>query len=115
MLQLILHLIGDYITQSNWMAVNKTTRWTPAITHALIYALPFFILTNVYGVCIIGITHLFIDRFRLIKYVLQLKEFNFKNEFGYPKTMPPYLSVWLTFISDNTIHLLINYIVIATI
>ena len=74
MIQLILHLIGDYITQSDWMAQNKTKESLPAFCHALVYALPFLLLTRsplAWGV-IFG-THFLIDRFRLARYVVWAK------------------------------------------
>ena len=46
MIQLLLHLIGDYITQPHWIAINKTKSWYPAIIHGIIYTLPFLILTR---------------------------------------------------------------------
>lgn len=41
MLQLIAHLCGDYLAQSQWMAENKTKRSWPAFVHALLYSLCF--------------------------------------------------------------------------
>ncbi|HLJ25346.1 MAG TPA: DUF3307 domain-containing protein [Candidatus Angelobacter sp.] len=41
MLQILCHLWGDYILQSQWMAENKTKRHWPAFVHALIYSLCF--------------------------------------------------------------------------
>jgi len=41
MLQLLAHLCGDYILQSDWMAQNKTKRSWPAFVHALLYSLCF--------------------------------------------------------------------------
>lgn len=76
--QLILHLIGDYLTQSDWMAQNKTKDDRAAITHALLYSLPFLLLTGVsqHGTAAwvtIFITHFFIDRYRLARYVVWAK------------------------------------------
>lgn len=39
--QLLAHLFGDYILQSDWMAQNKTKRSWPALVHALLYSLCF--------------------------------------------------------------------------
>jgi hypothetical protein len=41
--QLLLHLVGDYIFQSHWMATEKTRHSYPALYHAIIYSLPFFV------------------------------------------------------------------------
>jgi hypothetical protein len=39
--QLLAHLFGDYIFQSDYMAQNKTKRSWPAFVHALLYSLCF--------------------------------------------------------------------------
>jgi hypothetical protein len=78
--QLLLHMIGDYLTQSDWMAQNKTKRWWPAMVHAIIYSLPFLLLTGIRprftfpaAWFVIFGTHLLIDRFRLARYVVWAK------------------------------------------
>ena len=44
--QLIAHAVGDYILQSDWMALEKTKRSLAAAVHALTYTLPFLFLTS---------------------------------------------------------------------
>lgn len=74
MLQLILHLFGDYILQSNWMAVNKRKRTLPCAIHCLTYTLPFLILTqSSLSLATIFVTHFLIDRYGLARYVVWLK------------------------------------------
>lgn len=34
---LIAHFVGDFLCQSNWMAVNKSKRWDALALHALAY------------------------------------------------------------------------------
>ena len=121
MLQLILHLIGDYLLQSDWMALNKTKCSKAAAAHALVYSLPFLILDpSLAAFSVICITHFFIDRFRLARYVvyarnivLQPKKYRYPwkdcEETGYHKDVPQWLSLWLLVACDNTIHLLINW------
>jgi len=74
--QLILHLIGDYITQSHWMAQRKIKESLPAFCHALVYSIPFLLLSpsSLAWIMIFG-THFLIDRFRLARYVLWAKNF----------------------------------------
>lgn len=38
---LILHFLGDFLLQSDWMALNKSKHWDPLIIHAAIYSLCF--------------------------------------------------------------------------
>ena len=76
--QLILHLVGDYLTQSDWMAQNKTKRHFPALAHAVVYSLPFLLLTGLSdrGLAVWAVilwSHFFIDRYRLARYVVWAK------------------------------------------
>lgn len=116
-LEIILaHLAGDYLLQTNWMAVEKTKRWLPAILHGLTYTLPYVLLTqSLLALLVIGGTHVVIDRYRLARHVVWLKnQFaprNFRTPHtatGYGDDMPPWMAVWLMIVADNTIHLLIN-------
>lgn len=122
--QLILHAVGDYILQSDWMAQNKTkSRW-PALCHALMYSLPFLLICSPLAWSAIMVTHYFIDRYRLARYVVWAKNFMSPrscwsrnqwdncSETGYPSDLPPWLAIWLMIIADNTMHLICNYAVI---
>lgn len=130
--QLILHLIGDYVLQSQWMAENKMKSSFAAGMHALTYSLPFLLLKPSWAAfAVILVTHFLIDRFSLAKYVVWLKNFllsphrpcdrdyierwrwsNCKST-GYPSDLPPWLAVWLLIAADNTIHLTINYLALT--
>lgn len=115
--QLILHLVGDYVTQSHWMATNKTKAWVPALIHATIYSLPFLLIGSFWAVLIIWLTHLLIDRFRLARFVVFAKNLIGNSgakwsdcaATGFPSDVPAWLAVWLLIIVDNTMHLAINY------
>jgi hypothetical protein len=74
MTQLLCHLWGDYILQSDWMAQNKTKEWWPAAVHALLYSLTFLLLRPSATACLVIFgTHVVIDRFRLARYVVWAK------------------------------------------
>lgn len=77
MLQLILHLLGDYVTQSDEMANRKTTSSKWALAHAITYSLPFALISSLNAWLVIFITHFFIDRFRLARYVCWAKNIVF--------------------------------------
>ncbi|MEO0797183.1 MAG: DUF3307 domain-containing protein [Verrucomicrobiota bacterium] len=118
MIQLILHLIGDYVTQTDWMAKNKTKNSFAAAVHATVYALPFLILSpSLAAFSVILISHFFIDRFRLARFVCFAKNWITSSSLtwadcqgtGYHKDDPAWLSVWLLIVADNTVHLTINY------
>jgi len=124
-IQLILHLFGDYVTQSDWMAQNKTKSTWAAFCHATMYSAPFFFIGSWKALLVIWSTHLLIDRFRLARYVVFAKNFLIFDDFhakgwprpkwsdcsatGYPSASPPWLAVWLLIAADNTMHLAINY------
>jgi hypothetical protein len=103
------------------MALNKTKCSKAAAAHALVYSLPFLILEpSLAAFLVICITHFFIDRFRLARYVVYARNIvlqpkKYRNawddcrETGYHKDVPQWLSIWLLVACDNTIHLLINW------
>jgi len=114
--QLTLHLVGDYILQSDWMAQEKTKRNFPALAHAAVYSLPFLLLRpSLTAMAVIFITHGLIDRYRLARYLVWAKNWLGPNRpwsecsgTGYPSERPVWLAVWLLIIADNILHILIN-------
>ena len=106
----LFHLIGDYLFQNNWMAQNKTKHNLPAIIHAGTYSTLFLLLVGLsFWWVVIFATHFFIDRYRLAVYWIKLVNNSWEKEnFGYGKDVPIWMSVWLMIIIDNTIHLTIN-------
>lgn len=119
---ILAHLVGDYLFQSHWMATEKTTKWWPAIAHGLGYTLAYALLVtlNPWALLIIGGTHVIIDRYRLAKHLGWLKNQigpkrtrpSFSETMangGYSKETPVWLANFLLFVTDNTVHLLINF------
>jgi hypothetical protein len=121
--QLVAHAVGDYLLQSDWEAGEKTKAHLPAAVHAITYALPFLALTrSPWRLAAIAGTHFVIDRWRLARYVCWLKNFigpiGFNKPWsecsgtGYPSDKPAWLAVWLLIIADNTLHALINGLIL---
>ena len=121
--QLILHLIGDYCTQSDWHAERKTKSLAVAGIHALLYSLPFLLIGSVQAVAVIFATHAVIDRYRLAVYLCYWKNrlfapwtikqapFEECHATGYDMSVkPPWMAVWLMIAADNTMHLTINWL-----
>ncbi len=118
--QLLAHLVGDYLLQSDWMANEKVKRFLPAAVHALIYSLGFLLLRpSIAAWLVILASHFLVDRYRLARYVVWAKNDFFApgnsnppwrecTATGYPPDRPAWLAVWLTIIADNTLHLLCN-------
>lgn len=129
MIQLILHLLGDYVLQSDWMAQNKTKCSKAAAAHAIVYSLPFLMLQPSWEAFVVILdTHFLIDRFRLARYVVWAKnvlgmpaseygkaKWKWSNcsATGYPSDSPPWLAVWLLIAADNTLHLAINWLALT--
>jgi hypothetical protein len=118
---ILAHLVGDYLIQSNWMATRKTSAWWPAILHGLTYTIPFLLITqSPWALLSIGGTHIVIDRYRLARHLVWLKNLVGPRDShaghtatGYPDGTPVWLATWLMIIADNTIHLLINVASVA--
>lgn len=74
--QILCHLIGDYILQSDWMATEKTKKSLAALAHVITYSLPFlFFRPSWSALLFIAATHFVIDRWRLARYVVWAKNF----------------------------------------
>ncbi len=115
--QLVLHAFGDYILQSDWMAMEKTKRMSVALIHAFTYSLPFLLLRPSWSAWwIIFLTHALIDRHRLARYVVWAKNWMGAGNLpwrecaatGYPPDRPAWMTVWLMIAADNIIHVCIN-------
>lgn len=126
---LIVHMVGDYVFQTNHMAQNKTRSWGPAVAHALAYTLPFAALYLAVGrhqatpwpaLLFIGGTHLLIDHYRLAVYVLWAKNqlapaasrytWESRGPFGEPPSDKdkPFIAFWVMVLTDNAMHLVCN-------
>ena len=113
--------MGDFVLQSEWMACNKSASSVVAAVHALVYTLPFLLITHsVPALLAICVTHFFIDRFRLARYVIWLKNRPWPGGLplsrcggtGFPKDTPPWMAGWLFIIVDNTMHVICNALAI---
>lgn len=118
--QLLVHAIGDYVLQSDWMATSKTNKWSAAVAHVLVYGLPWLLLTRSPAALafIVG-THFVIDHWRLARYVGWAKGFLAPpsgwprpwkecSSTGYPADRPPFMTVWLMIIVDQIMHVTLN-------
>ena len=122
--QIMAHMVGDYLLQSDWMAQNKTKSAFPAIAHAVMYSIPFlFFAPSIMAISFIVGTHYLIDRYRLARYVVYAKnrlspcsewaEWDSCKNTGYSIDRPLWLSVWLLIIADNILHVLLNAIALS--
>lgn len=133
MQQLLCHLIGDYIIQDDYCAINKSKRTLPCLIHCITYTLPFIFLThNLLALFLIFLTHFVEDRWSLAKYFIWIKNninpyTNFKpfnkcnvtgfydtwiNKEGDKDVRPRFITTWLYIFTDNTYHLLCNFLIL---
>ena len=84
---LLCHFSGDYIFQTDWMAMNKSKKTFNCLVHCLIYTACFTVLTLSWkALLFIGVTHFILDRWPvIIKRMIW-----FKNHFPTMK-YPPYV------------------------
>ncbi|MFE9424189.1 DUF3307 domain-containing protein [Kitasatospora sp. NPDC006697] len=117
---LLAHLIGDFVLQSDWMAVEKTRRWWPAIVHGATYGLPFLLFTrSPIALTVIVVTHVVLDRYRAAKYLVWARNLiapagrrvawaDVHRNHGSSVATPAGLANALVVVADNTVHLAIN-------
>jgi len=99
------------------MATAKTKQSLAALIHATLYSLPFLLFRPSWlALFVIWSTHFFIDRYRLARMVVWLKNLMSPTLHtweecqgtGYPKDAAAWLAVWLLIIADNIMHVTIN-------
>ncbi|MEJ2173214.1 DUF3307 domain-containing protein [Gammaproteobacteria bacterium] len=120
--QLVAHVVGDYILQSEWMATQKSRRSLPALVHSLTYLIPFlFITRNPYTLAVIAGTHFVLDRWHLARHVAWIKNrpwpgsapWSECSKTGFHPDTAPWLAGWLVIIVDNVLHVVINGLAIT--
>lgn len=127
---------GDFVTQSDWMALNKAKKSIPCLIHVILYTACFLFLTTSWkALLVIGATHFIIDRFPIIvKRLIWFKNhinptfsyvpFKYCDTTGYYDDSPYttdktdvegyakrhfFITIWLYIVTDNLLHLTINY------
>lgn len=118
MLQILLHLIGDYLLQNDWMAARKTQfnleGWLACFIHSIFYTLPFSFFYSLQTCAIILVTHFLIDKFQLALYWIRLINWRKQStNYGFSEKKPEWVALWLFVITDNSFHLIINYAAIV--
>ena len=115
--QIVAHIVGDFILQSDWMAREKAHNSFACLVHVIAYTLPFLLITQVpETLLIIAGTHFVIDRWRLPRYLIWVKNLPFPDRkpfdecraTGFPADTPDHLARLLYIIVDGICHILIN-------
>jgi len=131
MIQLILHLIGDYWLQTEYQMLNKKKSSWVCLRHVVTYSLPFFLIGSWQAVLVIAVTHFIIDRIpgivevmiytknmfgHLVKYAATNGATDttpyclHETTFGSGPDRPPHISFFVYVVCDNTLHLVCNYL-----
>jgi len=107
---LLLHLIGDYMLQSDKMAVEKTKSHFWAALHSAIHGALFFSILPAWLCAYIAITHFLIDRYRLSIFWLRLINWNFRGGhfLGQDHKKAAAISYLVMIAVDNTMHIICN-------
>jgi hypothetical protein len=96
------HLIGDYLFQTNWMAMRKEKEWLPLLSHCFVYTLIVGIIgysthqLTLYGILFIFVTHIVIDRRSFIRFWVRTIQGAKGGAEG-----------WLSIVTDQIFHLII--------
>ncbi|MBA3312740.1 MAG: DUF3307 domain-containing protein [Planctomycetota bacterium] len=97
------HLIGDYLLQTDWMAVNKKSRALPCLVHVGIYTVAIGVLTwwPWWALLVVAATHFVQDRTHVILWWMRVM-----RQTGFTK--PPF-APWSLIVVDNVWHLVVLY------
>lgn len=105
------HLIGDYLLQSDWMAINKKKSGSTGILacciHCLLWSISIYLFTVGFIISyttitiflLLFISHWILDRTNIVRYCID-------------KTTMPNPAIWKIIICDNTLHLLFVYFIL---
>lgn len=110
---LIGHLIGDYLLQNDWMALNKKsyslTGWTACLVHCWIYTIVVCLLTGWwdYRIALVFLSHFIPDKTMLV--VKYMEAFGAFRRIISDKNNPS--AIWAYAIVDNTVHLTLLYFI----
>lgn len=106
-LAIIGHLVGDYLLQNDWMALNKKNDWWPCAVHCFLWtsAVLFFsgwlFIPGLRGLVIVVIlfwTHFLQDNTQIVKF--WMVHINRQSKFTEPPMAP-----WSLIVVDNVWHI----------
>jgi hypothetical protein len=110
---LFAHFIGDYLFQTDYMAIGKKKSWLIAGLHVLTYMIPFLFIGSFitahevkimigqvvwWKLALIAIQHLLQDRSSFIVKMMQWK--------GSASFVQPPMGPWSVVLTDNLVHIM---------
>jgi len=106
-LAIIGHLVGDYLLQNDWMALNKKKRTLPCAIHCTLWTLAVCAFANWWtlpAVAVLWVTHFAQDRTQIVLY--WMTKINRQPEFVKPPSAP-----WSITVIDNVWHIVTLWLV----
>lgn len=100
LLAIIGHLVGDYLLQNDWMALNKKKRSFPCFVHCFLWSLSVVTFAQWNGIAfgVLFATHFIQDRTQIIKF--WMTRINRQPKFAEPPMAP-----WSIIVVDNVWHI----------
>lgn len=93
------HLIGDYLIQNDWMAMNKKKSDWHCLVHAVTYMIPFLWCgMAVWQLFAVAAQHYVVDRYQIVPWLMRVKG---SNGFATGPCFP-----WSQIVVDNVLHIL---------
>lgn len=98
---LVGHLIGDYLLQNDWMALNKKKATFPCAVHCLIWSLSVMVCAwwPWWTLPILFATHFAQDRTNIVIWLMNHKG---QKQFSQPPMAP-----WSIIVTDNVMHIVV--------
>ena len=107
------HVLGDWLFQTEWQAVNKDHNWRALLTHVLVYHIVIVVLlglkmgfsyTPIYPVVIfLAIFHVLLDRQQFVRWLMKILRITVDRQ---PER-------WLSVAVDQSLHFVL--LAVATI
>lgn len=100
------HLVGDFLLQNDWMALNKKNRSWPCVVHCALWTLAVCAFAgwwNPASAAWLFLTHFAIDRTQFIKSWMRLN-----NQSAFAKEP---LAPWSVIVVDQVFHVLTLWVV----
>lgn len=95
------HLVGDYLLQNDWMALNKKQGSLPCLIHCAIWTVSICAFTGWWHasvMCILFLTHFAQDRTNIV--LFWMTKINRQAKFAGPPCAP-----WSIIVVDNVWHI----------
>jgi hypothetical protein len=99
---LVGHLVGDFLFQTAWMARYKHSQWAPLLAHVAAYTLIVTVAglwcggLSLWAVALIFVTHLLIDRGRIVKWWARTIQGVARRE-----------DAWILIVTDQVFHIVV--------